>query len=209
MVSLMNTRFLAIVMLSLVIGAGLGYSISLPQTMTLISDYQHLNNSYVQLLQEHVELASEFSTLTADYSYLNESYVKLLQQYEDLLFHYNLINGSASNFTTVQDLQITLSMQRTTYYYKDPVSGNVTIMYLNGNAFEGSFTIAVEPDSGAGVGKGSSHTITSGFAEFYISPPVFLYGPGKYTIYVMSVTTTDGYIVGSNLWNPSIQVEAK
>jgi hypothetical protein len=126
-----------------------------------------------------------------------------------LLFHYNLLNKPVSNFTTVKDLNIKLSVDHTTFYYKDPVTGNVTITYLNGTGFEGSFTLQVQPDFGMGGGVGSNHILTDGFCEFKLSEPVFIYGPGNYTIYLMSISTTDGYLVGSNLWNPSVQVEAK
>ena len=244
MVSLMNTKFLATVILSLVVGAGLGYSISLPQIMTLQSsvleletetsaltnDYSNLSTTYNQLRDNYGylnetynqvrdsydylnasyhELASELSTLTVDYNYLNENYVELLQQYEDLLFHYNLINGPASNFTTIQDLQITLAVHRTSYYYKDPVSGNVTITYLNGTVFEGSFILYIRHLTKETMSTTASILI-SGFTEFYLSPPVFGFGPGNYTIGISSLSTTDGYIIESR-WQvfPSVQVEAK
>jgi len=52
--------------------------------------------------------------------------------------------------------------------------------------------------------------IFDGFTEFYLSPPVFQFGPGNYTIGISSLSTFDGYIIESR-WQvfPSIQVETK
>jgi hypothetical protein len=49
-----------------------------------------------------------------------------------------------------------------------------------------------------------------GFTKFYLSPPVFRFGPGNYTIGISSLSTADGYIIESR-WRvfPSVQVEAK
>jgi len=49
-----------------------------------------------------------------------------------------------------------------------------------------------------------------GFTKFYLSPPVFQFGPGNYTIGISSLSTADGYIIESR-WQvfPSVQVEAK
>jgi len=166
-------------------------------------------NSQLLTLQDQVEnLSSQISVLTQNYMNLNDSYNELLRQYEDLLFHYNLLNKPASNFTTINDLNITLAVDRTTYYYKDPVSGNVTITYLNGTAFRGVFILYIRHQT-----KGTSTTAgiaIDGFTEFYLSPPVFRSGPGNYTIGISSLSTTDGYIIESR-WRvfPSVQVEAK
>jgi len=215
---------------SLVAGAGLGYSISLPQIMTLQSsvseleletsastnDYNNLNTTYNQLRDSYdslnatyYELTSELSTLIADYSYLNESYVELSQQYEDLLFHYNLINGPASNFTTIKDLQITFTTDRTTYYYKDPLSGNVTMAYLNGTLFEGSFDLFVTLIGGGR--SGARFNIRNGFADFTYGPPAFIYGPGTYSVKIGWIFTIDDFVVAdpNDAGLPEVLVEAK
>jgi len=116
-----------------------------------------------------------------------------------------------SNFTTVKDLNITLCLHRTTYYYKDSVSGNVTITYLNGTGFEGIFSIYVVPIFG-GYGRTDYHSnpvVKNGFAEFYLPSPVFVYGPGNYTIGIADLSTVEGYVIAANLWDPRVQVEVK
>jgi hypothetical protein len=115
-----------------------------------------------------------------------------------------------SNFTTVKDLNITLCLHRTTYYYKDAVSGDVTITYPNGTAFTGIFVIYVLAQFGGYGMTTYGGCNIDGFTKFYLSPPVFQFGPGNYTIGMSSLSTTDGYIIESR-WQvfPSVQVEAK
>jgi len=174
-----------------------------------LSNQLNQKNSQLTTLQNQVEnLSSQINVLNQNYLALNQSYTELQRQYEDLLFHYNLLNGPASNFTNIQDLQITFTTSRTTYYYKDPVSGNVTITYLNGTAFRGAFIIYIRH-----LTEGMSTTAgiaIDGFTKFYLSPPVFQFGPGNYAIGISSLSTADGYIIESR-WQvfPSVQVEVK
>jgi len=114
-----------------------------------------------------------------------------------------------SNSTTVKDLNITLCLYRPTYYYKDPVSGTVTITYPNGTAFRGEFILYILHLTQEVMSTTAGIAI-DGFTKFYLSPPVFQFGPGNYTIGMSSLSTTDGYIIESR-WQvfPSVQVEAK
>ncbi len=119
------------------------------------------------------------------------------------------IHKPVSNFTTVKDLNITLTIDRTIYYYKDSVSGNVTITYLNGTAFRGEFILYIRHLTKELMSTTAGIAI-DGFTKFYLSPPVFQFGPGNYTIGISSLSTADGYIIESR-WQvfPSVQVEAK
>ena len=156
---------------------------------------------------------NSYDTLSTIYNQLNDIYVELFQKYEDLLFHYNLINGPASNFTTIKDLQITFTTERTIYPYQDTLSGNVTITYLDGTAFNGKFGIRIHPEFG-GYGDVETGTIyaVNGYGEFLIPPPYsFNYGPGNYSIYLGRIHTVDDYVVaaGHELDETAVQVEAK
>ena len=212
----MNTKLLTSIILSLLIGTGIGYSVSLYQISTLQSklsslesEISSLTTNYNNLNTTYNQLRESYGALNVTYYNLNESYIELSQGYADLLFHYNLLNKPASNFTTIKDLNITLILHHTTYYYQDPVSGNVTITYLNGTMFEGSFILYIRHLTKETMSTTASILI-SGFTEFYLSPPVFRFGPGNYTIGISSLSTTDGYIIESR-WQvfPSVQVEAK
>jgi hypothetical protein len=138
---------------------------------------------------------------------LNETYVELQRQYNDLIFHYNLLNQPALNFTTYADLEMEFALDYSTYYYQDSVSGNITVNYVNGTAFEGRVSLGFNL---AGVGGVDFWFDIQGFARFSLSPPVFEYGPGMYTVTLWSLQTSAGYYINIPHANqPSITVEAK
>jgi len=170
---------------------------------------QTLQNQVYNLSDRIEELDAQLQSKLTQINALNESYTELLREYEDLLFHYNLLNKPVSNFTTVNDLNITLALHRTTYYYKDPVSGNVTITYLNGTAFRGAFILYIRHLTKE-VMSTTAWIAIDGFTELHLSPPVFQFGSGNYTIGISSLSNADGYIIESR-WQvfPSVQVEAK
>jgi cell division protein FtsB len=170
---------------------------------------QTLQNQVANLSDRIAELETEVKASNESYVTLNQSHTDLQREYEDLLFHYNLLNKPASNFTTVQDLEITFTLDKTIYYYKDPVTGNATIRYLNGTAFEGLFRIDVESTHGI-LSLGERYALKNGFAKFYLEPPVFYWGPGAYIIRIGTIYTIDGYEVASfKAGSPGVQVEAK
>lgn len=216
----MDEKLVALVIITLLAGTGVGYGSGYvmfqPQVSELKSDVSSLQSEVSTLTTNYNDLNTTYNDLVENYNNLNATYNDLLANYnsldtayEDLLFHYNLLNGPASNFTTIQDLQIAFTTHRTTYYYKDPISGNVTITYLNGTAFRGAFTLYIRHLTKEGMST-TAWIAIDGFTEYYLSPPVFLYGPGNYTIGISSLSTADGYIIESR-WNvfPSVQVETK
>lgn len=187
---------------------------------TQVNDLQtqsNAKNNQIQTLQNQVdylsdriaELEIEGQSKLNQINALNESYTELQSQYEDLLFHYNLLNGPTSNLTNIQGLQITLTTHRTTYYYKDPVSGNVTMTYLNGTPFEGAFVLYVALIGGGS--SGAQFDIRNGFADFIYGPPAFKWGPGTYSIKIGWIYTIDGFVVvdPNDAGLPEVLVEAK
>jgi len=221
-VFLVNEKWVALAIIALLAGTGLGYGLGYFMFQAQISDLKSdvsnlqselsiLTTNYNNLNTTYNDLAVNYSELVSDYENLSEIYVELSQQYEDLLFHYNLINGPASNFTTIKDLQITFTTSRTTYFYEDPVSGNATIKYLNGTAFRGSFSIIIAFIGGGSLSVGERFHLENGFAEFSYGPPAFIYGPGTYLIKLAWIYTGDGFIVAdpNTAGLPEVQVEAK
>lgn len=176
------------------------------------SDYDSLQNQ-VNNLTENVTQDSQIQSLQQQISNLNQSYLEIIEEYEDLLFQYNLLNSPESAFTTFEDLQITFSVHRTTYHYQDPISGNVSITYLNGTAFKGQFGIGIYAEFGGygGIEMGTRYYV-DGYGEFLVEPPLsFNYGPGIYTVYLGSIENLDCYTVagGNEFDRPRVQVEAK
>jgi len=88
----MNTKLLAPIILSLLIGTGIGYSVSLPQISTLQS--------------EKSSLESQISKLTTDYNNLNNSHNELQIEYEllDIIYRERETDFSILN-ATLNELQ--------------------------------------------------------------------------------------------------------
>jgi hypothetical protein len=214
----MNKKLLALVVITLIagtgVGYGLGYGMFQPQVSGLECNVSNLQSEISTLTANYNSLNSSYNELFSDHKNLNESNVELLLQYKDLLFHYNLINGPASNFTTIQDLQITLTLHRTTYYYKDPISGNVTITYLNGTPFEGSFYFSIFFVGGDGFSSHTPFNMVNGFKNVSYGPPAFVSGPGTYIVQITAIYTIDGFAVvappaPTYAGLPKVQIEAK
>lgn len=89
----MNTKLLAPIILSLLIGTGIGYSISLPQIFSLQSETSRLE--------------SEISTMQTEYSDFNATYNQLIMGYSELLADYGLLQTSYESLNqtheTLQD----------------------------------------------------------------------------------------------------------
>lgn len=198
----MDKRIMASIVGVLLVGIVLGYFARQPEI-------RNLQNQVNSLSEEATQKDSEIQLLQQQVQNLNQSYAELSEKYEDLLFHYNLLNGPASNFTTIQDLQITLTTHQTTYYYMDSVSGNVTITYLNRTPFEGEFRLSIFLVNGGGV-SGIPFDIRNGFAEFSYGPPAFTYGPGTYSIKISWIYTIDGFVAAdpNDAGLPEVLVEA-
>lgn len=217
----MDKRIVASIIVVFLVGIVFGYSVEYftiqPEIKSLQNEAIQRDNQ-IQTLQSQVNELNEnisqknnqIQLLEQQASNLNQSYVELTKKYDDLLFHYNLLNAPASNFTTIQNLQITFTTSRTKYYYKDPVSGNATMTYLNGTPFEGSFTVGVAKQGG-GSRIGWTFYLQNGFADFNIESPVFSWGPGTYAVKIYYIYTKDGFIVAdpNTAGLPEVQVEAK
>jgi len=142
----MDVKLLASIVLCLIVGTGIGYSVSLPQISTLQSktsnleseistlrtDYNNLNASYNQLLSDYSSLTSEYNELVTEhngleisYNSLNLTYYHLQTAYEQLEKAYELLNTAGLVFDglRISDLNITKEYWWTTYY---DVIGNVT-----------------------------------------------------------------------------------
>lgn len=110
------------IILSLLIGTGIGYSISVPQISTLQSEKSSLESELATLI-------TDYSNLNATYNNLNNSYNELLTQYsilqgiyEQLEEAYELLNTAGLVFDglRISDLNVTNG-----YLYADLI-GNVT-----------------------------------------------------------------------------------
>lgn len=101
----MNVKLLTSIILSLLIGTGIGYSVSLPQISTLTSDHDNLNTTHNQLKDDYSNLNSSYNELlertsNLTYSELLEAYELLNTAYNQLTPDYESLNSSYSELQT-------------------------------------------------------------------------------------------------------------
>ena len=174
----------------------------------LILALEDTNQQLEDINQQLDEAIQEINDRILTYNELEQLYEGLQVDYETLFNDYKLLNSPVSNFTSVGDLDITIATYQEIYSYKDSISGNVTVYYHNGTAFEGAFIIYLRHVDSTATTRAFN---VDGYGEFYVASPLsFIRGPGNYTIGICSLRTTDGYIIESK-WRvfPSVQVEAK
>ena len=190
-----------------------------------VETYTQLNNALKieinTLKGERDNLVTDLTSLTqqmdkasANITTLESEITQLQQDYDELVSDYNMINAPASSFDTIDDFEIELNTDRTIYSYTDSIYGNVSINYMNGTVFEGTFNIGINPEFGTsgGITLGPDFYI-HGVGDFVAEPPLsFKYGPGVYSVYVVRIDNLDGYIVASGHElsnNIRVTVEAK
>ena len=159
------------------------------------------NNQILELQNQLADKETEISDLQSQISILQD-------QVDELQSQLKLLNAPVSSFTTINDLKITIATHKHVYSYKEPVSGNVTVYYLNGTAFKGSFVIYIEL-LGDGMTSGMTFPV-EGYGEFHVKTPTFRFGPGKYRIGILVLYDAEGFIIENriNLF-PYVEVEAK
>ena len=178
------------------------------QIADLQSEIEDLQNQLTSKDNQILELQNQLADKETEISDLHNQISILQDQLDELQSQLRILNAPVSSFTTINDLKITIATHKHVYSYKEPVSGNVTVYYLNGTAFKGSFIIYIEC-LGDGSGGTSSFPV-EGYGEFHVKSPAFMYGPGKYQIGISTLFDAEGFIIENriNLF-PYVEVEAK
>ena len=202
-------------MAGLVIGLILGYAITGSNTSKLEQQIGQLEERVKDLRNQLTSkdnrilgLQNQLADKETEISDLHNQISILQDQLDELQSQLRILNAPVSSFTTINDLEITITTHKNIYSYKEPISGNVTVYHLNGTAFKGSFSIYIERlEDGMST---TSDFPVEGYGEFHVKSPAFRYGPGKYRIGIAGLLDAEGFIVENriNLF-PYVEVEAK
>jgi len=199
----------------LVIGLIFGYAITGSNTSKLEQQIgqleeqvKDLQNQLTSKDNQNLELQNQLADKETEISDLQSQISILQNQLGELQSQLKLLNAPVSNFTTINDLKITIATHKNVYSYKEPISGNVTVYYLNGTAFKGRFVIYIERlEDGMST---TSDFPVEGYGEFHVKSPAFRYGPGKYRIGISVLYDAEGFIIAHSLdLFPYVEVEAK
>ena len=166
------------------------------------------DNQILELQNQLTDKETEISNLQNQISILKSQLAEKTKQLDELQSQLKILNAPISNFTTINDLKITITTHKHIYSYKEPISGNVTVYYLNGTAFKGTFVIYIER-----LERGSLQGMTfpvEGYGEFHVKSPAFMYGPGKYRIGILALYDAEGFVIAHGPdYFPYVEVEAK
>ncbi len=162
----------------------------------LLEDYedatQELNDSTdrVSELEDQVgDLEYQVSELEEDYDALQESYFKLWNEYNNirvLSWTYFVVNGLEVNLTTT----------KLVYETNTNIEGSISIHYINGDPFNGTFVLRVWSDV-LSVGSSSSEKQIYGEAEYVFNNP-FMFGAGSYVLRASIIKDAEGNVVAGS-----------
>jgi len=174
----------------------------------ILMDNNVPRNTYETISSQAKALTEENNQLTTNLTLLQVQHDSLEAMYNALYADFQIVNSPQSQFTSLGDLEITLTTDKTVYNYTRPITGNVSIYFKTGEPFEGSFELNMAWE-GASGGKGL-YTI-NGQRNYSIIPPnSFSAGPGEYILTVAWIKDKDGYYIHTGrIDSTAITLEAK
>jgi len=140
-------------------------------------------------------------------------YGEMQDKYDGLRYYCYELTTPVSSGKTIGDLNVVLTVYRGRYYYKEAVSGNVSMVYTNGTRFRGELSLYVSHNKGLSKSEYLILPI-DGLTDFCLSSQsptstsVFQYGPGNYTIGFYRIMSPDGRPLVCSLGGASVEVEA-
>ena len=177
---------------TVVIGLAVGYGIALTQILSTQDNMRKLQETNSSQKQD---------------------YTMLQDRYDNLRYYCYGLTAPVLGSATIGDLNIVITVYRGLYYYKEAVSGNVSITYTNRTLFKGEFSLYVS--NNRGLSKSEYLTLpVNGYTEFCLSSQsptstsVFQYGPGNYTIGVYRIISPDGRFLVGPYGSANVEVKA-
>ena len=152
--------------------------------------FEELEEDYEDLLESHQDQTEELATLRTEYENLVATNIELSIEYQKLLAKYNELRMVSWTAFTVNNLRVNLTVTTNTYPSNTPITGIITIKYLDGNPFNGRIQMLVWSDYYK-TGKTSPIITVSGATQYTIEAP-FLFGPGKYSLLLSSIKDVAG-----------------
>ncbi len=156
----------------------------------------NLRSSMTSLQGERTNLTGLLRSKSAQVARLNLQLSALQSNYTDLMGKYAALTQPASQNVSIGNFSLTLSVTKILYRYTEPVQGEVRVFYRTGEPFTGEVNVyVVDDEHRSGISHGNWQVV-NGTCYFTIQAPVFLYGPGRYTIFVMGLYESGGAIIG-------------
>ncbi len=160
-----------------------------------LEEYDDLHSDYDELLDENEGLQSELSLERARISELNSTYQTLTDQYDELREEYDQYVLPLSAQSTINNLEITLTIDNRSYGLTEPVTGTVSIRYGSGEPFRGNITFSIKNLYFDVFAMGYQHSIV-GETDYSISGAL-RWGVGRYSIGLKEIIDDNGSVIAA------------
>jgi hypothetical protein len=153
-------------------------------------------DDYDELLAEYHKVLSELSNTELLLEETNQSYHTLQDMYLELLIEYNLWVLPESLSMIVNNLNVTITLNGTRFEHNKPLTGNVSISYLQGEPFLGKISFSIRNEFFE-LSTGTDEQDIFGETEFSIYGK-FIWGAGRYSIALQEIIDVYGETVASH-----------
>jgi hypothetical protein len=161
----------------------------LTENSVTMAEYEELEGTYEDLLHSHQDQAEELALLQATNQNLVVANAELSTEYQKLLVKYNELRMLPWTAFIVGNLRVNLTVTTNNYPSNVPVTGTISIHYLDGRPFIGRIQLLVWSDYTSN-GKPSPVLTVSGTTQYNFESPFML--PGNYFLLVSSIKDSLG-----------------
>ena len=176
-------------------------------TTVPISQYNSLVEEHQELQEENDELTEELNQVQQELMDTNIAKNQLQSEYTKLLEKYNEIRVLSWTFFIVDNIEVNLTTVKNEYDTIEDITGAMEITYLNGDPFNGTFTLLLWSDFYI---QGTPSDVYQIYGETdYIFEEPFLSQTGSYSLRVREIKDAEGTVIASysDLLNYSIPIQ--
>lgn len=168
---------------------------TLKATSVPVSQYNSLSDGYQELERENEGLNDELDQLQEELIETNMAKDLLQTEYTRLLEKYNEIRVLSWTFFIVKQIEVNLTTVKNEYQVVENIAGTMKMTYLNGEPFNGTFSLILWKVS-PGVGVTSEPFQIYGETD-YVFVDSFRSGPGSYKLRVYEIKDHEGNRIAS------------
>jgi hypothetical protein len=175
------------------------------------SEYEDLDNLYTEQIEFNIEMVTELSDLQLQYESLTNNYTNVAEQLNSALTESMRANTPQTSYAITDDLEISLSLERTIYNNTHALVGRVSINHTNGEPFAGAFKLKMHIIDNPGVSGSATFSESIGSDGSFALFDAFHWGPGSYTLQLDTVYDTDqvSVLTSKDLETTLITIEVK
>ena len=180
---------------------------TLQATTVPASQYNALVDENQDLEEENNELSDELNSVRQELIDTNIARNQLQNEYTNLLEKYNEIRVLSWTFFIIDNVEVNLTVTKNEYNSIEDITGIMEMQYLNGEPFNGTFSLLLWSDYYI---QGTPSDVYDIYGETqYIFEEPFLSQTGSYSLRVREIKDSEGNVVASysDLLNYSIPIQ--